>query len=80
MQKCKTNVIEQILKKELNLSDGMYNRFMAFAGTQTLKKKEMFVEQYKVCHQFGIIESGVLRHILKGRVKNLLKISIFPVQ
>ena len=46
MQKCKTNVIEQILKKELNLSDGMYNRFMAFAGTQTLKKKEMFVEQY----------------------------------
>ncbi len=78
MQKCKTNVIEQILKKELNLSDGMYNRFMAFAGTQTLKKKEMFVEQHKVCHQFGIIESGVLRSYIEREGEEFIKDFYFP--
>ena len=71
--KCKTNVIEQILKKELNLSDGMYNRFMAFAGTRTLKKKEMFVTQHKVCHHLGIIESGVLRSYIERLDKEFIK-------
>lgn len=53
------NIIEQILKKELNLSNDMCDRFLELAETKYLKKKELFVEQGKVCCNLGMIESGV---------------------
>ena len=59
------NVVEQILKKELNLSNDMCDRFLELAETKYLKKKEMFVQQGKVCYNLGIIESGVLRSYIE---------------
>ena len=80
------NVVEQILKKELNLSNDMCDRFLELAETKYLKKKEMFVQQGKVCYNLGIIESGVLRsYIEKDAIEayRLWKtpiLSHFPVQ
>ena len=41
------NTIEQILKKELKLSDDMCSRFLELVETKHLKKKELFVQQAK---------------------------------
>ena len=59
------NVVEQILKKELNLSNDMCDRFLELAETKYLKKKEMFVQQGKVCYNRCINESGVLRSYIE---------------
>lgn len=47
------NVVEQILKKELNLSNDMCDRFLELTETKYLKKKEPFVQQGKVCYNPG---------------------------
>lgn len=78
MPKNKYNIIEQILKEELNLSDGMYERFVELTGIQTLNKKELFVEPDKVCHHLGIVESGVLRSYLERDGKEFIKDFYLP--
>lgn len=67
------NVVEQILKKELNLSNDMCDRFLELAETKYLKKKEMFVQQGKVCYNLGIIESGVLRSYIEKDAIEFIK-------
>lgn len=74
------NTIEQILKKELKLSDDMCSRFLELVETKHLKKKELFVQQGKVCYSLGIIESGVLRSYIEKMLLSSLRISTFPVQ
>ena len=72
------NVIEQILKKELNLPDEMYSRFIELTERRNLKKKEWFVQQGKVCHYLGIIESGVLRSYIEKDAEEFIKDFYFP--
>lgn len=67
------DVIEQILKKELNLSNDMCDRFLELAETKYLKKKELFVEQGKVCCNLGMIESGVLRSYIEKDTVEYIK-------
>lgn len=74
----KVNVLERILRQELNLSDAMYNRFIELTGTEHLKKKEMFVERGKICHHLGIIESGVLRSYIEKDAEEFIKDFYFP--
>lgn len=56
MKNSRYNIVAQILKIELNLSNAMCNKFLELADTQSLKKKEMFAEKGKVCYHLGIIE------------------------
>lgn len=72
------NVIEQILIKELNLSNDMCDRFLELAETKYLKKKELFVQQGKVCYNLGIIESGVLRSYIEKDAAEYIKDFYFP--
>lgn len=67
------DVIEQILKKELNLSNDICDRFLELAETKYLKKKELFVEQGKVCCNLGMIESGVLRSYIEKDTVEYIK-------
>ena len=67
------NPIEQILIKNLGLSTEMYDRFMELSGTKQLKKKEFFVQEGKVCHHLGIVESGVLRSYIEKRGEEHIK-------
>jgi len=61
--------LEQILKKELQFPNELYDRFLELSSTKHLKKKEFFTQQGKVCHHIGFIESGVLRsYFEKGDV------------
>lgn len=71
-------MLERILKEELNLPDEMYGRFIGLAGTEHIKKKEMFVERGKVCRRLGIIESGVLRSYLEKDGDEFIKDFYFP--
>lgn len=59
------NVVEQILKKELNLLNDMCDRFHELAKTKYLKKKEM-----AVCYV----------PILRKMLLSSLKTFTFPVQ
>lgn len=70
--------LEQILKKELGLSNEMYGRFMELTDKEQLKKKEMFVERGKVCYNLGIIESGVLRSYIEKDAEEFIKDFYFP--
>lgn len=72
------NTIEQILKKELKLSDDMCSRFLELVETKHLKKKELFVQQGKVCYSLGIIESGVLRSYIEKDAVEFIKDFYFP--
>ena len=72
------NTIEQILKKELKLSDDMCSRFLELVETKHLKKKELFVQQGKVCYSLGIIESGVLRSYIEKDTVEFIKDFYFP--
>lgn len=72
------NVIEQILKKELNLPDEMYDRLIQLTEKKHLKRKELFVQQGKVCHCIGIIESGVLRSYIEKDGVEFIKDFYFP--
>ncbi|MDR0206896.1 MAG: Crp/Fnr family transcriptional regulator [Bacteroidales bacterium] len=67
------NVLEQILKKDLKLSDEMYDRFIELSGKKHLKKKEFFVQQGKVCYYLGLIESGVLRSYIEKGAEEFIK-------
>lgn len=67
------NVLEQILKKELNLSDAMYGRFIELTEKEQLKKKGLFVERGKVCRRLGIVESGVLRSYIEKSAEEFIK-------
>ena len=69
------NTIEQILKKELKLSDDMCSRFLELVETKHLKKKELFVQQGKVCYSLGIIESGVLRSYIEKDAVEFLQVN-----
>jgi CRP-like cAMP-binding protein len=55
------NVLEQILKENLKLSNELHDRFLELSGKKHLKKKEFFTRVGKVCHHIGFVESGVLR-------------------
>ena len=70
--------IEQILKQELSLSDEMYDRFIELTGEEHVKKKELFVQQGKVCNHLGIIESGVLRSYIEKDGEEFIKDFYFP--
>ena len=59
------NTIEQILKKELKLSDDMCSRFLELVET-------------KVCYSLGIIESGVLRSYIEKDAVEFIKDFYFP--
>lgn len=72
------NTIEHILKNELNLSDEMYRRFIELTEKKELKKKELFVEQGKVCYHLGFIESGVLRSYIEKDAEEYIKDFYFP--
>lgn len=72
------NTVEYILKKELSLSDEMYHRFIKLTEKRYLKKKELFVEQGKVCCHLGIIESGVLRSYIEKDAEEFIKDFYFP--
>lgn len=72
------NVVEQILKKELNLSDDMCGRFLELTETKCLKKKELFVQQGRVCYDLGMIESGVLRSYIERDDEEFIKDFYFP--
>ena len=72
------NTIEQILKKELKLSDDMCSRFLELVETKHLKKKELFVQQGKVCYSLGIIESGVLLSYIEKDAVEFIKDFYFP--
>lgn len=72
------NALEQIFKKELSLPDEMYGRFIELTGTEHLKRKELFVQQGKVCHHLGIIESGVLRSYIEKDAEEFIKDFYFP--
>lgn len=78
MQNNRYNIIAQILKEELNLSDARYNKFLELSEVQSLKKKEMFVEKGKVCKHLGIIESGVLRSYIEKNDREFIKDFYFP--
>lgn len=78
MQNNRYNIIAQILKEELNLSDAIYNKFLELSEVQSLKKKEMFVEKGKVCKHLGIIESGVLRSYIEKNDREFIKDFYFP--
>jgi len=67
------NVVEQILIKDLKLSDEMYDRFMNLSGTKHLKKKDYFVQEGKVCHHLGIVESGALRSFVEKEGEEHIK-------
>ena len=67
------NVVENILKSELNLPDELYNRFIGLTGTIHLKKKEFFVSQGKVCNCIGIIQSGLLRSYIEKDAEEFIK-------
>jgi CRP-like cAMP-binding protein len=71
-------MIEQILKKELMLSDDMYNRFLESSDIIQLKKKEFFVRQGEICRSLGIIESGVLRSYIEKDGEEFIKDFYFP--
>lgn len=58
----------------------MCSRFLELVETKHLKKKELFVQQGKVCYSLGIIESGVLRSYIEKILLSSLRISTFPVQ
>lgn len=68
-----TNSIEQILIKELNISNDMYSRFLELAEIKHLKKKELFVKQDEVCHHLGIVESGILRSYIEKDTVEFIK-------
>ena len=72
------NTFEHILKKELKLSDDMCSRFLELVETKHLKKKELFVQQGKVCYSLGIIESGVLRSYIEKDAVEFIKDFYFP--
>ena len=74
------DVIEQILIKELNLSNDMSDRFLELAETKYLKRKEFFAKQGKACHYLGIIESGILRsYIEKDAVEFIKDLSLIHI-
>lgn len=72
------NTVEYVLKKELSLSDEIYHRFVGLTENRPLKKKELFVEQGKVCAHLGIIERGVLRSYIEKDAEELIKDFYFP--
>lgn len=74
----KMNTLEQIFKKELNLPDKLYSRFIALTETKHLKKKESFVQQGEVCHCIGMIESGILRSYIEKDAVEFIKDFYFP--
>lgn len=78
MKNSRYNIVAQILKIELNLSNAMCNKFLELADTQSLKKKEMFAEKGKVCYHLGIIESGVLRSYIEKDDSEFIKDFYFP--
>ncbi|WP_195375294.1 Crp/Fnr family transcriptional regulator [Parabacteroides leei] len=78
MQNNRYNIITQILKEELNLSDAICNKFMELSDIQILKKKDMFAEKGKVCKHLGIIESGVLRSYIEKDDSEFIKDFYFP--
>ena len=72
------NALEKILKKELNLPDEMYDRFIELTEEKYLVKKEQFVQQGRVCRCLGIIESGVMRSYIERDAKEFIKDFYFP--
>lgn len=62
-----------MFKKELDLSNDMYDRFLELTERKYLKKKELFVQQDKVCYELGIIENGVLRSYIEKDAVEYIK-------
>ena len=72
------NIIEHILKGELNFSDEMYHRFIELTEKKQLNKKELFAQQGTVCCHLGFIESGVLRSYIEKDAEEYIKDFYFP--
>lgn len=70
--------LKHILINELHIPDDLYNRFMELSERRILKKKELFVEQEKVCTYIGFIESGVLRSYIEKEATEYIKEFYFP--
>jgi CRP-like cAMP-binding protein len=65
--------VKQILIEKLGLSNDLCDRFMELSGTRYLKKKDFFVEEGKVCHYLGLVESGVLRSFIEKDTVEYIK-------
>lgn len=53
--------LHNIITEKLNLSEAQYERLLALSEIKTFSKKEILLEEGKVCTFIGFVEEGVLR-------------------
>lgn len=70
--------LKHILINELHISNDLCSRFIELSENRVLKKKELLVEQGKVCKSIGFIQSGVLRSYVEKDATEHIKEFYFP--
>lgn len=70
--------LKQVLINELHIPGDLCNRFVELSERRTVKKKELFAEQGKVCTSIGFVESGVLRSYIEKDATEYIKEFYFP--